>query len=331
MTSIAIVQLSVSETNPLVLVILLLLGLLALGGGGELLTRGAVAISMNLRIDPLVVGLTVVSLATSMPEFTTTLTAAESHTGLALGNILGSNIANTGLILGLAALLVPLQVKLRLIEREVPFLILITILFGIFMFTNGLGKWEGYFLLLLTFAYLIYIVRKAREEQWSPQRILPQVKLPTVLALLGVVLGALLLALGADLLVQSSVEAASRLGVNEIFIGLTVVAVGTSLPELAACLAAVRAGQGDLCAGNIVGSNLFNLLLIGGGASAIKGLPIHFGSIGLEYGVALLLSFFLLWFVRSGHTVTRREGVYLLVLYFSFILLATLRQYSDFV
>ena len=111
----ALIQLSVAEMNLVVLILLLLLGLLALGGGGELLTRGAVAISVNLRIEPLIVGLTVVSLATSMPEFTTTLTAAESNPGLALGNILGSNIANTGLILGLAALLVPLQVKLRLI------------------------------------------------------------------------------------------------------------------------------------------------------------------------------------------------------------------------
>lgn len=327
----ALIQLSVAEMNLVVLILLLLLGLLALGGGGELLTRGAVAISVNLRIEPLIVGLTVVSLATSMPEFTTTLTAAESHPGLALGNILGSNIANTGLILGLAALLVPLQVKLRLIEREVPFLIIITALFGIFIFTNGLARWEGCCLLAVTLAYLFYIVRKAREERWSPEGTLPQIQLPTVLALLVVVLGAALLAIGADLLVQSSVEVAKRMGVNDIFIGLTVVAIGTSLPELAASIAAVRAGQGDLCAGNIVGSNLFNLLLIGGGASAIKSLPIDFGEIGLEYFAALLLTIFLLWIVRSGHTVSRREGAYLLVLYLTFILLATVKQYTDFI
>jgi cation:H+ antiporter len=109
------------------------------------------------------------------------------------------------------------------------------------------------------------------------------------------------------------------------------VAVGTSLPELAACIAAVRAGQGDLCAGNIVGSNLFNLLLIGGGTASIKGLSFDFGEIGLEYFAALILSVCLLWFVRSGHTVSRREGCFLLLFYLAFIALATVQQYTDII
>jgi cation:H+ antiporter len=327
----ALVQFPVVDLNLLVLSVFLLLGLFALGGGGQLLTRGAVGISANLSIDPLIVGLTVVSIATSMPEFSTTLMAAESHPGLALGNILGSNIANTGLILGIAALLVPLKVKLRLVEREVPILILVTVVFGLMIFSEGLGRIEGLILLAATVSYLLYMVRKAREEHWSPMDDLPKVSVSTLTAFGLVVLGGLFLALGADLLVQSSAEIASRMGVSDVFIGFTVVAIGTSLPELAACIAAVRAGQGDLCAGNIVGSNLFNLLLIGGGAAALKELPFAFEEIGLEYFAALLLTICLLWFVRSGHTVTRREGCFLLLFYLAFIALVTLQQYADFI
>lgn len=327
----ALVQFPVVDLNFLVLSVFLLLGLFALGGGGQLLTRGAVGISANLSVDPLIVGLTVVSIATSMPEFSTTLMAAGSHPGLALGNILGSNIANTGLILGIAALLVPLKVKLRLVEREVPILILVTVVFGLMIFSEGLGRIEGLILLAATVSYLVYIVRKAREEHWSPVDDLPKVSISTLTAFGLVVLGGLFLALGADLLVQSSAEIASRMGVSDVFIGFTVVAIGTSLPELAACMAAVRAGQGDLCAGNIVGSNLFNLLLIGGGAAVLKELPFAFEDIGLEYFAALLLTICLLWFVRSGHTVTRREGGFLLLFYLAFIALATLQQCTDFI
>ncbi len=327
----ALVQFPVVDLNLLVLSVFLLLGLFALGGGGQLLTRGAVGISANLSVDPLIVGLTVVSIATSMPEFSTTLMAAGSHPGLALGNILGSNIANTGLILGIAALLVPLKVKLRLVEREVPILILVTVVFGLMIFSEGLGRIEGLILLAATVSYLVYIVRKAREEHWSPVDDLPKVSISTLTAFGLVVLGGLFLALGADLLVQSSAEIASRMGVSDVFIGFTVVAIGTSLPELAACMAAVRAGQGDLCAGNIVGSNLFNLLLIGGGAAVLKELPFAFEDIGLEYFAALLLTICLLWFVRSGHTVTRREGGFLLLFYLAFIALATLQQCTDFI
>jgi cation:H+ antiporter len=295
---IALIQFPVPDLNLMVLSVFLLLGLFALVIGGQFLTRGAVGISINLRIDPLIVGLTVVSIATSMPEFSTTLMAAESHPGLALGNILGSNIANTGLILGIAALLMPLKVKLRLVEREVPILIFVTVVFGVMIFSEGLGRVDGLILLAATVSYLVYIVRKARDEHWSPSEELPAAQVTTFLAFGFVLFGGLLLALGADLLVQSSAEIATRFGVSDVFVGLTVVAVGTSLPELAACIAAVRAGQGDLCAGNIVGSNLFNLLLIGGGTASIKGLRFDFGEIVVDTRSAVgkdASSYYFIW------------------------------------
>jgi cation:H+ antiporter len=315
------------------LIVMLLLGFIALGYGGELLTRGSVGISVNLNIDPLVVGLTVVSIATSMPEFSTTLMAAREFPGLAMGNILGSNIANSALILGVAALLVPLKVKLSLIEREVPILIGITLIFTVlFYLGNGLSRGDGYILVALTFVYLIFIVRTAHMEQQVTdskmgQGLAEQTGGISLMQAFGlVVLGGVLLALGADGMVQSSVELASRLGVSDVFIGLTLVALGTSLPELAASIAAVRAGQGDLCVGNILGSNLFNLLLVGGGSAAYASLPVDGGLLNFEFIALFVATALLYFFIRSGQSVTRREGVILLSMYFLFVSFAALKQ-----
>lgn len=312
---------------------MLFLGFLALGYGGELLTRGSVGISVNLKIDPLVVGLTVVSIATSMPEFSTTLMAAREFPGLAMGNILGSNIANSALILGVAALLVPLKVKLRLIEREVPILIAITLIFTVlFYLGNGLSRGDGYFLVALTFVYLIFIVRTAHKEQQVTDSKMGEGLaeqsggLSLIQALGLVVLGGVLLALGADGMVQSSVELASRMGVSDVFIGLTLVALGTSLPELAASIAAVRAGQGDLCVGNILGSNLFNLLLVGGGSAAYASLPVDGGLLNFEFIALFVATALLYFFIKTGQSVTRREGVILLSMYFLFVSFAALKQ-----
>ncbi|CAI8261737.1 MAG: Inner membrane protein YrbG [Opitutia bacterium UBA7350] len=324
--NLALNQFPVGDLNFPVLSVLVVLGLLALTGGGQLLMRGAVGISANLKIDPLIVGLTVVSIATSTPEFFTALIAAEAHPGLAMGNILGSNLANTGLILGIAALIVPLKVNLRLIRLEVPILIFVTLIFGGLIFYKALDWGGGLLLLLITIGYLVFIVNKARQENWSPPRNFPNVAIATFTAVVFVIIGSLLLASGADLLVQSSAEIAARFGVSDVFIGLTIMAIGTSLPELAACIAAVRAGQGDLCAGNIVGSNLFNLLLIGGGTALIKGLPVEVEAVKMLYFATLLLTFSLFWFFRSEHTVSRREGGLLLFFYLAFLILVASQQ-----
>ncbi|MGC6506377.1 MAG: calcium/sodium antiporter [Coraliomargaritaceae bacterium] len=314
------------------LTVLVLIGLISLCLGGEVLTRGAVGLAIGLRIDPLVVGLTVVSIATSMPEFMSSLLAAESNPGMALGNIFGSNLANTGLILGVAALLSPLRIQLRLIAREVPVLLFITLLFGVLAWSGGIGFIEGWVLLGLVLLYLVYVVYEARKEDTEAKRQLaegaPLAGEPSLLrALIAVLLGALFLAFGADLLVQSGAELAVRIGVDDAFIGLTVIAVGTSLPELAASISAVRAGQGDLCAGNIIGSNLFNLLLIGGGVGVLSGISVDSGILQFEYFSLLLLSFFLFWFFKTGHTVSRREGASLLLLYFAIVGVTAYKQF----
>ena len=331
--TLALIQLPVADFAVWLLLVVLVLGFIALTYGGDLLTAGAAAISVNMKIDPIVVGLTVVSIATSMPEMATSLMAAKDNPGIALGNILGSNIANIGLILGVAAILAPLKIQLRLIRREVPILIGVTVVFGLFALGGGFQRVEGAILLALTAAYLIYVVRNAKAE---PQAVaeefaegaeeIPQKSNPAALAL--VLIGGGLLALGADFLVSSSVEIATRMGVSDLFIGLTIVAIGTSLPELSASIAAVRAGHGDICAGNIVGSNLFNILLIGGGVSALTEMDVQSELLLVEFPALLLLSALLLWFFKSGHIVSRREGVCLLFLYFTILSVSALSQFG---
>ena len=208
------------------------MGLLGLTFGGDWLTNGAAAISVNLKISPLVIGLTIVSIATSMPELFTSLLAAKESPGLAVGNILGSNVANIGLILGATALICPLKIQTRLIYREVPILLIVTALFTILAF-GGFNRIEGVVLLALTVAYLVYAVRSAREgppdvvgDEFAKELESAEGKSNAIATGL-VLLGGLFLALGADVLVGSSVEIASRWGVSDTLIGLTIVAIGT--------------------------------------------------------------------------------------------------------
>ncbi len=334
--TLALLHLPVADFAIWLLVVLLLIGLACLTFGGDILTTGAAAISANLKIDPIVVGLTVVSIATSMPEMATSLMAAHDNPGLALGNILGSNIANIGLILGIAAIIKPLKIQLRLIRREVPILIGVTVIFAVFALGGGYGRIEGLVLLILTVGYLTYVVRDAKaasaesanvvQEFAEEAEAIPHKSTPA--AMLLVLAGGALLAFGADFLVASSVEIATRMGASEVFIGLTIVAIGTSLPELAASVAAVRAGHGDICAGNIVGSNLFNILLIGGGVSTMHRIDVDPKLLLVEYPTLLILSALLLWMFKSGHIVSRREGVYLLFLYFGILSLSALSQFG---
>ena len=313
-----------------ILLLLLGVGFVALTFGGDWLTAGAVTISANLKINPVVVGLTVVSMATSMPEMMTSLLAAKDSPGLALGNILGSNVANIGLILGVTALISPLVIQLRLVQREIPILLSVTGLFALFAI-GGYARWEGIVLLLIVFTYLFYVVRWAKQESATVEAEFEQESAregarSTRAGGLLVLLGGGVLALGADVLIGSSVELAGRMGVSETLIGLTIVAIGTSLPELAASVAAARSGHSDICAGNIIGSNLFNLLLIGGGVATIIPIPVNPALLLVEFPALVLMTALLLWIFKSGHIVTRREGAFLLFLYVAVLSISAVSQ-----
>lgn len=321
-----------SELSSLILIILLVIGLGGLSYGGDSLCRGAASLALNLKINPVVVGLTVVSVATSMPEMVAALVAAGTGSpGIAIGNIIGSNIGNIGLILGISALIYPMGVQARMVTKEVPILLGVTVLFVLLalfaVLSDGqMGRLDGVLLLLVTAAYLWFVTRQAKDgHDPYAEEVSEELSNPISsnwVAALWVLGGTLLLALGAELLVGGASELAQRLDISDELIGLTVVALGTSLPELAASIAAAKRHQADLIAGNIVGSNLFNLVLIGGVTTSIFPLAIDPSLFKVELPGMLLFTF-LLWIVfLTNRRVTRLEGGFLVVLYALIILLA---------
>lgn len=317
-----------------VLLIVFALGLAALTLGGDWLFRGSVNLAALLKIKPVIIGLTVVSIATSMPElFTSLIGSLTGSYGLAIGNIVGSNIGNIGLILGISALICPLVVRTRLIRIDVPILIGVSLLFAALCW-NSLSRIDGALLLGTCLGYFFFIVHESRKDR-SRQPIEEELEeeihrssLPR--AVTWVLLGTVALALGAELLVRSSVEMAERLGVSDVLIGLTVVAIGTGLPELAASITAAVRKHVDLCAGNIVGSCLFNLILIGGAVSMISPIQVEPRLFIVEFPVMIAFALLMWPLFFTGKMVSRKEGILLLFSYGGFLILSVLSQSGQF-
>ncbi len=245
------------------------LGLVALSFGAEWLVRGASRIAVVLRVSPLVIGLTIVAYGTSTPEMMASVVAAvRGHADITLGNVLGSNIANIGLILGLVALIAPLRVSMRLMRRELPIMVGVTLLFYFLAWRLYFGRFTGVGFLLGLVVFTVLVLRWARREPETIQaeyesydragrRSEHPVLRTSILLAVG---GMLVLFAGGDLVVRGAVPLARLMGISDIVIGASLVAVGTSLPELATALVAARRRQADIIIGNLVGSNLFNIL-----------------------------------------------------------------------
>lgn len=283
---------------------LLLAGLLVLSLGAEWLVRGAASVAIGLGVRPLIVGLTVVAMGTSFPEFVTNVLAAlqgEIGHGLALGNIVGSNIANIGLILGLTVLLAPVAVSSSTLKREFPIMFGVQVIFLLMALDGMISRLDGAILLAIQIGFMAYLVRDARRTPLAPADLedTPQVLPPwhrTALVVVGI--GAL--ALGAHLMVMAAINIALGFGISSIIIGLTVVAIGTSLPELAASIMSVMRGQPDFTVGNVLGSNLFNVLFVVGLVALLA--PLRVDPVALQVHFPVMLGFCALialaWFGR---------------------------------
>lgn len=304
-------------------------GILLLWAGAESLVRGSAALASRLRIRPLVIGLTVVAMGTSAPEFTVSLRAAMIGSGdVCLGNVVGSNICNVGLILGLSALIRPLRVRMQTVRYDVPILIAASSLLFFFLLDSTLTRREGAILCGAFLGFLLFMLVSMRREEGGPaeqesiQSSLPD-REPWLASIL-VLVGLLMLVAGGDLFVRSSLALARRWQVSEAFLGLTLVALGTSLPELAASTVASWRGQSDIAVGNVVGSNLFNILFILGVSPLVRpvrGPNISTWDMVFMIGYAVLLA----PLTRSGFTLTRREGAGLMILYFLYLILVGTR------
>lgn len=314
-------------------IVLILAGFFLLIGGAEYLVRGSSSLAKKLGMRTFVIGLTVVAFGTSAPELVVNILSATSDaSGLAIGNIFGSNIANILLILGVTAMLAPISVQKGTIWKEIPFSLLAAIMIvvmGSDMFLNGLSpdqisRSDGISLLalFLIFLYYTYGISKAKGEATGEKiELYPTWK--TAAYIFGGLLG---LVLGGKLIVDGSVSVAQMFGVSDHLIGLTIVAIGTSLPELATAIVAARKGQVDLAVGNVVGSNIFNILFVLGTTATIT--PIAYAERATQDGLMVMLVSILLFigmFIGDRSKLDKWKGLAFVLLYIAYIAFSVFR------
>lgn len=309
-------------------IVYILLGLLLLVKGGDYLVDGSVAIAERAKLSKMVIGLTVIGFGTSMPEL---LVSAQSalvgNSGIAIGNVVGSNISNIALILGVTALIHPIPTQRVTLRIDLPFMLLASLLYVAAAMTGTIERWMGIVGVVLLIGFVSYQVWASRKEGHKADCTLHNegevtAKEPMALwkALLMVIVSFAAMVFGADKLVFGASDIASRLGVTDRIIGLTIVAVGTSLPELFASVMAARKGETDMAIGNIIGSVTFNILSVIGVSAAIT--PILDSNIGFAFDYALmcLLGGLLWYFLRTNYKLERWEGVVLTCIYICYII-----------
>lgn len=299
----------------------LLLGFLILFWSADRFVIGSIATAKNLDISPMMIGLTAVALGTSAPEIFVALTSSiQGETELAVGNAIGSNIANIGMVLGITAIIVPLPFRVDTLRNDLPVLAIVTLCTGAALWDNYLGTWDG---ILLFTGLGLFLYRLAAEQRGKSEieiaaevdEFTDEKDLTTRSAILMLLMSLLCLLASAEILVWAVVQIAGRMGISEMIIGLTVIAIGTSLPELVVSITSAVKGYTDLAIGNIVGSNIFNLLAVLAIPSIIS--PTHLAPEVLtrDYLVMLALTVFLILFalgLRGGATISRVKGVLLL-------------------
>jgi cation:H+ antiporter len=305
-------------------IIYVIFGIVFLYFGGELLVNNSTKLAKLFGVSPLVIGLTIVALGTSCPELAAMLTAAlKGEPQIAVGAIIGSNISNIALILGISALICPLFTKIRFIQKELPFMLFSSALFFPIAWLGWIYRIEGVFLLLLLGGYLWFVStynEKVEQSDDDYTRMIQNRNIGNIsLSLLGVVGGIAFLSLGADWLIHGAVTIAEFFGIPKKIIGLTLVALGTSLPELASCVVAAIKKETGIILGNIIGSNIFNVLGILGATAVICPFEIHLNEIIIDLSVMMGISLVFFVFLKRGLDISRLDGFFLFVSYIAYI------------
>jgi len=306
----------------------LFLGFVLLVAGAEGFVRGAAKLAAVIGLSPLVIGLTVVSYGTSAPELAVSLQASlQGQADIALGNVIGSNIFNILMILGIAALIVPLTVAQQLIRLDVPIMIGVTALMLMFAVDGNLGRFDGIVLLVGSVVYTAFLVLQSRKESDAEV----QAEYAKEYARTGkqtwqlaannsaiLLVGLTILVVGAHLLVTGATSIAESFGISQLIIGLTIVAIGTSLPELATSLVACYRGERDIAVGNVVGSNIFNILTILGVTATLTGVPVSNAAIRFDIPVMLAVAVASLPIFYTGNRISRWEGMLFISYYVAY-------------
>jgi cation:H+ antiporter len=304
--------------------ILLIVGFVLLIKGADLFVDGASSVAAKLKVPSLIIGLTVVSIGTSLPEAAVSISASLSgNNSISLGNVIGSNIFNLLMVVGVSSAILPIVTDRDMLKRDMPINIGVTVLLGILLFDGNLSRLEALFLLLLLAAYMFLLIRSALKNRVEAEetKVLSWAK-----SIVFIVLGMAAIIGGGQLVVNSAKTIALALGMSETLVGLTVVAIGTSLPELVTSVVAARKGDSGIAMGNVIGSNLFNILFILGMAGVIKPLTAD-AAFFIDTGILLGISALMLLFAFTKRKISRVEGITCVLIYVAYTAYIIMRAY----
>ena len=300
-------------TNVFVSLLVLIVGFILLMKGADFFVEGSSSIATRFHIPSLIIGLTIVAMGTSLPECAVSITASmDGNNALAVANAVGSNIFNLMVVCGISALFVPIAVQVNTLKREFPFSILCAILLMI------LGHIDGIVLLILFVGYIVYMIVSAKKAMNTYQEE-EEIKVISMgLSLVYIVGGAIAIKFGGDFVVDSASNIALSLGMSQNLVGLTIVALGTSLPELVTSMVAAKKGEVDMALGNVIGSNIFNILFVLGIAATISPITFIFENI-IDILILTIFSLIVLYFGFTKHKIDRKEGIIMLLLYVAYL------------
>ena len=289
---------------------LLVVGLVMLCFGGNWLVSGGVGIAKKFRISNLVIGMTIVAYGTSTPELAASIAAAGDHGAIILGNIVGSNIANVGMVIGVSAILIPIAIKKSVLRKEIPIMLGVSLLLVLLSIDGELSQYDGGLLLVGLGIFAFFTFRDALKQRIEIQDEFENTQNNSYLKSFGLIgIGIVVLYIGAMLTVDNAVVIAAEFGLSEKIIGLTVIAIGTSLPELITSIIAIRKGHADVGIGNIIGSNIYNILMIMGVGAALGGVLIT-SDVYLDYAIMIIFSLSLLIGLKTK-IINRTIGIIL--------------------
>ncbi|WP_292601903.1 calcium/sodium antiporter [Methanobrevibacter sp. UBA212] len=305
--------------------VLLIVGFVFLIKGSDFFVDGASSIASLLKIPTIIVGLTIVALGTSAPEAAVSITSSlTGSNALAVSNVIGSNMFNILMVIGIAALLGELVMEKQVLEKDLPFLVGITLLWAIFIVIGwDITNIEGIILLAIMVAYIAYLVYSTKKSGGATEVEKPKYSLPY--SIIFILVGLAGIVIGGDLVVDSASAIAIAFGMSETLVGLTIVAIGTSLPELVTSLTALRKGENQMVIGNVIGSNIFNILFVLGASSAISAIPL---SSSMLIDVILMIFVTVLCFIfgKTQEKYDKKEGAILVILFIAYMAFAILRN-----
>lgn len=313
------------DAGIIIQVILLIIGFVFLIKGSDFFVDGASSVASLLKIPTIIVGLTIVAFGTSAPEAAVSITSSlTGSNAMAVSNVIGSNLFNILMVIGVSALLGDLLMEKDVLNKDLPFLMGITILLSIFIFIGwNITNIEGIVLLVLLIAYVVYLIRNARKSSDANAVEKPKLSLPK--SIVFIIVGLAGIILGGDLVVNSASSIAMALGMSETLVGLTIVAIGTSLPELVTSLTALKKGENQLVIGNVIGSNIFNILFVLGASSAISAIPLN-SSMIIDVVFMILVTILCFIFGKTQEKYDKKEGIILVLLFIAYMAFAILRN-----